>query len=196
MGLSRASVIINHNTDPSLLEGVKETTAGRRILDCIQCGVCAGSCPARFAMDYSPMQIIKMVQLGLREDVLSSSTIWVCASCYTCTSRCPRGIDIPLLMSSLKNKAMENKVPAKIPTKPKFHKAFTEIVGKYGRMHEPQLQVKLMKKTNPNEVLNNMLFGLELFRKGKVKIIPSRIKKTKEIEAIFRSAQKKEEVKK
>ena len=99
-------------------------------------------------------------------------------------------------MSSLKNKAIENKVPAKIPTKPKFHKAFTEIVGKYGRMHEPQLQVKLMKKTNPNEVLNNMLFGLEMFRKGKVKINPSKIKQTKDIKAIFKSAQKKEEAEK
>ena len=196
MGEIRSKAIINQNTDPSFLEAVKKTTGGKRLLDCIQCGVCAGSCHARFAMDYSPMQIIKMVQLGLREDVLSSSTIWICASCYTCTSRCPRGIDIPILMSSLKNNAMENKVPAKIPTKPKFHKAFTEIVGKYGRMHEPQLQVKLMKKTSPDDVLSNMLFGLKLFRKGKVKIIPSRIRKTKEIEAIFRSAQKKEEAKK
>jgi heterodisulfide reductase subunit C len=192
----QTSVITNQRVDSSFLGEMKKTAAGKRILDCIQCGICAGSCHARFAMDYSPMQIIKMVQLGLKKDVLSSSTIWICASCYTCTSRCPRGIDIPLIMSSLKNMAMEDKVPAKIPTKPKFHRAFTEIVGKYGRMHEPQLQVKLMKKTNPKEVLNNMLFGLEMFRKGKVKITPSRIKHTKDIEAIFKSAQKKEEVKK
>jgi heterodisulfide reductase subunit C len=190
------NVITNQKADSSFLVDMKKTAAGKRILDCIQCGICAGSCHARFAMDYSPMQILKMIQLGLKEDVLSSSTIWICASCYTCTSRCPRGIDIPLIMSSLKNMAIENKVPAKIPTKPKFHKAFTEIVGKYGRMHEPQLQVRLMKKTNPNEVLNNMLFGLEMFRKGKVKIVPSRVKHAKDIEAIFKSAQKKEEVKK
>jgi heterodisulfide reductase subunit C len=193
---TQTTVITNLKVDSSFLGEMKKTAAGKRILDCIQCGICAGSCHARFAMDYSPMQIIKMVQLGLKKDVLSSSTIWICASCYTCTSRCPRGIDIPLVMSSLKNKAMENKVPAKIPTKPKFHRAFTEIVGKYGRMHEPQLQVKLMKKTKPKEVLNNMIFGLEMFRKGKVKITPSRIKHTKDIEAIFRSAKKKEEVKK
>jgi len=192
----QTSVITNQKVDSSFLGEMKKTAAGKRILDCIQCGICAGSCHARFAMDYSPMQIVKMVQLGLKEDVLSSSTIWICASCYTCTSRCPRRIDIPLLMSSLKNKAIENNVPAKIPTKPKFHKAFTEIVGKYGRMHEPQLQVKLMKKTNPNEILNNMLFGLEMFRKGKVKISPSKIKQTKDIKAIFKSAQKKEEAEK
>jgi heterodisulfide reductase subunit C len=196
MEYTHSNVIMNHEADASFLEEVTKTMAGKRILDCIQCGVCAGSCHARFAMDYSPMQIIKMAQLGLKKDVLSSSTIWICASCYTCTSRCPRGIDIPLLMSSFKNKAMEDKVPAKIPTKPKFHKAFTEIVGKYGRMHEAQLQVKLMKKTNPKAVLNNMLFGLQMYRKGKVKIAPSRIKHTKDIEAIFKSAQKKEELKK
>lgn len=191
MEYRQTSMITNQKADSSFLEDIKKTAAGKRILDCIQCGVCAGSCHARFAMDYSPMQIIKMMQLGLKEEVLSSSTIWICASCYTCTSRCPRGIDIPLLMSSLKNRAIENKVHAKIPTKPKFHKAFTEIVGKYGRMHEPQLQVKLMKKTNPNEVLNNMLFGLEMFRKGKVKIVPSRVEHKKEIESIFKSTQKK-----
>lgn len=191
MEYRQTSMITNQKADSSFLEDIKKTAVGKRILDCIQCGVCAGSCHARFAMDYSPMQIIKMMQLGLKEDVLSSSTIWICASCYTCTSRCPRGIDIPLLMSSLKNRAIENKVHAKIPTKPKFHRAFTEIVGKYGRMHEPQLQVKLMKKTNPNEVLNNMLFGLEMFRKGKVKIVPSRVEHKKEIESIFKSTQKK-----
>lgn len=191
MEYRQTSMITNQKADSSFLEDIKKTAAGKRILDCIQCGVCAGSCHARFAMDYSPMQIIKMMQLGLKEEVLSSSTIWICASCYTCTSRCPRGIDIPLLMSSLKNRAIENKVHAKIPTKPKFHRAFTEIVGKYGRMHEPQLQVKLMKKTNPNEVLNNMLFGLEMFRKGKVKIVPSRVEHKKEIESIFKSTQKK-----
>jgi heterodisulfide reductase subunit C len=190
------NVIMNQKVDSSFLVDMEKTAAGKRILDCIQCGICAGSCHARFAMDYSPMQIIKMVQLGLKEDVLSSSTIWICASCYTCTSRCPRGIDIPLIMSSLKNMAIENKVPAKIPTKPKFHKAFTEIVGKYGRMHEPQLQVKLMKKTNPKDVMKNMRFGLKMYRKGKVKITPSRVKHTKDIEAIFKSAQKKEEVQK
>lgn len=190
------SIIRNQKADSSFLVEMKKTAAGKRILDCIQCGICAGSCHARFAMDYSPMQIIKMVQLGLKDDVLSSSTIWICASCYTCTSRCPRGIDIPLIMSSLKNMAIENKVPAKIPTKPKFHKAFTEIVGKYGRMHEPQLQVKLMKKTSPSQVFKNMRLGLKMYRKGKVKITPSRVKHAKNMETIFKSAQKKEEVQK
>jgi heterodisulfide reductase subunit C len=192
----RANVVMNKNVDSSFLEEVKKTAAGKKILDCIQCGVCAGSCHARFAMDYGPMQIIKMAQLGLKEDVLSSSTIWICASCYTCTSRCPRGIDIPLLMSSLKNMAIENNVPAKIPAKPKFHKAFTEIVGKYGRMHEAQLQVTLMNKASPKAVFNNASLGLKMWRKGKVQIRPPRMRGKTEVKTIFRSALRKEEKKK
>jgi heterodisulfide reductase subunit C len=187
--------ITGQTRDPAFLENVRKTVAGKKILNCIQCGVCAGSCHARFAMDYSPMQIIKMVHLGLKDDVLASSMIWICASCYTCTSRCPQGIDIPLLMSSLKNMAIENKVPAKIPTKPKFHKTFTEIVGKYGRMHEPQLQVALMDKTNPKELYKNARLGIKLWRKGKVKISPSKVSKKSDIDAIFENALKKEEQK-
>jgi heterodisulfide reductase subunit C len=192
---THANVIMNQNVDSSFLGEVKKTAAGKKIVDCIQCGVCAGSCHARFAMDYGPMQIIKMAQLGLKEDVLSSSTIWICASCYTCTSRCPRGIDIPLLMSSLKNMAIENNVPAKIPAKPKFHKAFTEIVGKYGRMHEPQLQVRLMNKTSPKALFNNARLGLRLWRKGKVKMRPPRMQGKTQVKTIFRSALRKEEKK-
>ena len=187
--------ITGQTRDPAFLENVRKTVAGKKILNCIQCGVCAGSCHARFAMDYSPMQIIKMVHLGLKDDVLASSMIWICASCYTCTSRCPQGIDIPLLMSSLKNMAIENKVPAKIPAKPKFHKAFTEIVGKYGRMHEPQLQVALMDKTNLKELFKNARLGMKLWRKGKVKISPSKVSKKSDIDAIFENALKKEEQK-
>ncbi len=92
--------------------------------------------------------------------------------------------------------AIENDVPAKIPAKPKFHKAFTEIVGKYGRMHEPQLQVRLMNKTSPKAFFNNASLGLKMWRKGKVKMRPPRMRGKTEIKTIFRSALRKEEKKK
>jgi heterodisulfide reductase subunit C len=161
--------------DANFIEEIKKIPGGAKILDCIQCGVCAGSCHARFAMDYSPMQILKMAHLGLKQEVLSSSAIWICASCYTCASRCPRGLNIPAIMSGLKHIAMENNVRAPIELKPKFHKAFTEIVGKYGRMHEPALQLKLTKKTSPSQLLHNASLGVRMMRKGKIKLKPSKL---------------------
>ena len=162
-------------SDPAFIEEVRRIPGGERILDCIQCGVCAGSCHARFAMDYSPMQILKMAHLGLKDEVLSSKTIWICASCYTCASRCPRGLNIPAIMSGFKNMAMKDNAPAPIELKPKFHKTFTEIVSKYGRMHEPELQMKLVKKTSPRALLRNASLGIRMLRKGKIRLQPHRL---------------------
>lgn len=167
--------ITDQMTDPTFIEEIKRTPGGERILDCIQCGICAGSCHARFAMDYSPMQILKMAHLGLKKEVLSSKSIWICASCYTCASRCPRGLNIPAIMSGFKNMAMKNNVPAPIELKPKFHKTFTEIVGKYGRMHEPELQMKLTNKSSPRALLRNAALGVRMMRKGKIDLRPHKL---------------------
>jgi len=184
--------ITSRISDRSFLDEIMKMPGGDKILDCIQCGVCAGSCHARFAMDYSPMQILKMVHLGLRREVLSSSTIWICASCYTCASRCPRSLDIPAIMSGLKNVAMRTNVPAPVALKPIFHRQFTEIIGRYGRMHEPELKMRLMKKTNPFEILQNASFGVRMFRKGKVRLRPSRIGSSTHFSEIFRNASNEE----
>lgn len=190
-----SSLITECSTDPSFVEEIKKMPGGDKILDCIQCGVCAGSCHARFAMDYSPMQVIKMAQLGLKQEVLSSSTIWICASCYTCASRCPRGLDIPAIMSGFKNMAMKNNVPAPIKLKPKFHKTFSEIVGKYGRMQESELKIKLANKTSVNELIQNASLGLRMLRKGKLTLKPSRLKSSTHFSEIVKNVMGKEEQK-
>ena len=127
-----------------------------------------------FAMDYSPMQIIKMINLGMKEKVLSSSTIWVCSLCYTCATRCPRNVNFPTLMMSLRNIAIrENLVKDSI--KSNFHKYFFEIVNKYGRLNEAKLIIKLLDITNFGNVLQNARFALRLFKRGKVHLRASKI---------------------
>lgn len=54
------------------------------------------------AMDLLPNQIMRLVQLGMEEDLASSKTIWLCASCFTCTVRCPKGVDISRVMEALR----------------------------------------------------------------------------------------------
>jgi len=162
-------------TDPTFIEEVRKTPGGEKILDCIQCGICAGSCHTRFAMDYSPMQILKMAHLGLKQEVLSSKSIWICASCYTCASRCPRGLNIPAIMSAFKNMAMKNNVPSSTELKPRFHKTFTDIISKYGRMHEPELQMRLTDKTSPGALLHNASLGVRMLRKGKIRLRPHKL---------------------
>jgi hypothetical protein len=59
--------------------------------------------------------------------------------------------------------------------KPKFHKIFSEIVEKYGRMHEPELQMRLLKKTSPSALFKNASLGIRMLRKGKLKLQPSKL---------------------
>ncbi|MFZ1946639.1 MAG: 4Fe-4S dicluster domain-containing protein [bacterium] len=76
--------------------------SGQNVLKCYQCGRCSAGCPLTFAMKDLPSQVIRMVQLGLEEDALSSDTMWVCASCLTCHGRCPRGVDLAKVMEALR----------------------------------------------------------------------------------------------
>jgi heterodisulfide reductase subunit C len=67
--------------------------SGEDVTLCEQCGTCSGSCPMIGAMDITPSQMMRIIQLG-QEEVVETKAIWLCASCYTCTVRCPRGIDV------------------------------------------------------------------------------------------------------
>ena len=76
--------------------------SGVDVLSCYQCGLCSGSCPVRFAMDISPTQVIRLVQLGAIEKIFSSNTFWICSTCFSCESRCPRKINITKIMEALR----------------------------------------------------------------------------------------------
>ena len=71
------------------------------ITACDQCGTCSGSCPMVSEMDVTPSQLMRMVQLGQGE-VLDTKTMWVCASCFACTVRCPRGLDVSKVAEALR----------------------------------------------------------------------------------------------
>jgi len=79
-----------------------EEISGQSLPSCYQCGKCSAGCPMSFAMDLLPNQIIHLVRLGLEEDIAKSKTIWLCASCLTCSVRCPRGVDLSRIMEALR----------------------------------------------------------------------------------------------
>lgn len=79
-----------------------EEISGQTLPSCYQCGKCSAGCPMSFAMELLPNQIIRLVQLGLEEDIAKSNTIWICASCITCSLRCPRGVDLARVMEALR----------------------------------------------------------------------------------------------
>lgn len=91
-------VISDKNVE--FLEKIEELS-GEIITQCDQCGICSGSCPMVFEMDITPSQLMRMVQLG-QEEVMESKAMWLCASCFTCTVRCPRGLDLSKVAEALR----------------------------------------------------------------------------------------------
>ena len=86
-----------------------EEASGQNLYACYQCGKCSAGCPATFAMDLLPNQVIRLVQLGQREEALNCTTIWLCAACLTCIARCPKGVDLARIMEALRKLAMEER---------------------------------------------------------------------------------------
>lgn len=74
------------------LDNLLATPEGKRILSCIQCGVCAGTCPYGEHMEYPPRRIINMLRRGLIEEVFATDSMLRCVACYACMAKCPRGI--------------------------------------------------------------------------------------------------------
>lgn len=75
-------------------------------LACFACQTCVTSCPVTEANPaFSPLRIIRMAQLGLREELLGSDILWLCTGCYACQERCPMEVRITDILTMLKNMA-------------------------------------------------------------------------------------------
>jgi heterodisulfide reductase subunit C len=110
----RQSVIESEDLDSSFRGEIAAEPGGELIRYCFQCGTCTASCPVRAVEDrFNPRRIIRMAILGMKKEVLTSSFVWLCSSCYACQQRCPQGVKITGIMGALKNIAVRNRmVPA------------------------------------------------------------------------------------
>lgn len=84
--------------------------SAQKLYDCYQCGNCSSGCPLAQEMDLLPSTVMRFAQLGQKDILLNSGTIWICASCFQCTVRCPKGIDIQAVMDALRQMAMDEGV--------------------------------------------------------------------------------------
>lgn len=103
----RINISRNRLKDP-FIQKVQELS-GQNLLECYQCGKCSAGCPAISQMDILPNQIIRFAQLGLKDELLKSKSIWICATCMTCNSRCPKGISIAEVFEAIRQILLRNR---------------------------------------------------------------------------------------
>lgn len=136
-------------------------------------------------MDISPRMVIALFRAGEIEEILRSRTIWICASCYMCTTRCPQAIKITDLLYALKRTALDTGLyPDRFPVY-LLSRNFVRIVNRYGRNHELLLLALYYLRRNPFALLRLLPFGVSMFRKGRVSLWPSKIKGVRTIRKIL-----------
>lgn len=86
-----------------------ERLSGQDLLACYQCGRCTSGCPMASHMDILPNQIIRFAQLGMSDQLLNSNSIWTCVTCFTCNSRCPKGVRIAEVIEALRQILLRNR---------------------------------------------------------------------------------------
>ncbi len=142
--MSNAVVEKYHND--FLKEVEAHVEEGEWVKMCMQCGVCAGSCPLGPHWAHPPQEIFMMIRAGKREEVLGSDSMWMCTSCYNCIVRCPRGLPITHIMHGLAHYAHRlGLAPEKQPTR-EFARIFWDNITKSGRANELKMGLSLYFK--------------------------------------------------
>lgn len=175
--------------EPSFRRKLEEVS-GEKVYLCFQCEKCTNGCPVSSHMDIAPHKLMRLIHLGLREEVLHSDTIWLCASCETCTTRCPNGIDIAAVMDALRQLCLQEGIPASQYSVPIFHSAFLSSVKRHGRVQETEMALTYsVESYGWGEFLKQTGMGFGMFIRGKLKLKPSRIRAIREIRDIFRKVE-------
>ena len=168
--------------DLGFIDRVSELS-GEQVRRCYYCLRCSAGCPAAYAMDHTPAQILRLVQLGQKEALLNCSAIWLCIGCETCGTRCPNEIHAGAVIDALRQIALAEGVPAAERSVHKLHEAFLDSIRTWGRLHE--LTMLLQHKLTSRDLLSNLDMGLDMFVKGKIHPLPKRIEGVAEVKRLF-----------
>ena len=188
MTKARTATSLRPDTAASLAQ-IIEDEIGQNVFLCYQCVKCTSGCSLSDAFDLTPNQVMRAAQLG-DESVLESTTIWLCASCQTCTTRCPQNLDIAGIMDSLRIEAKRRGLPPAMPEVDKFSSLFLRNIGLLGRLYEVGLMGgmymatlgKLLKDTG--QVRKDMDMGMQMMKRRKLKLIPGLTRPPKKVKPV------------
>jgi quinone-modifying oxidoreductase subunit QmoC len=183
LALIRRKMKFQREADPLWVEQISKAPGCERVLSCIQCGTCSGTCPLSIYMDFTPRRIIALVREGFRTDALSCQTIWLCASCYSCTVHCPQNVHITDVMYSLKREAIKHRLyPSRFPI-PVLAQEFYEMVRRRGRNSEFWLVLRMAFRSNPFVLFTMAKTGWQLVRTGRLSLRHERIRRIRELQS-------------
>jgi heterodisulfide reductase subunit C len=130
---------------------------------CVQCGRCSSGCPVAFESPHTPRKVLRLLQVDRLEAAVQSPFLWVCATCQTCTVRCPRGVDVAGIMIALRRKGYHEEAKEH-----SFYRNFLEIMEKKKRISELRLGLKMAMGKLPLHPWEDAVLLFKLWRRGKI----------------------------
>ncbi len=165
-------------------QALVEKETGLNLDSCLGCGTCTGGCPNIPEYDLAPREVIALIRMGKKEEVLRSATIWMCLGCYLCEERCPAGIAIPRLMDHLRGLCLEEGAPVARGNVLLFHRLFLDGVARFGRA--PEALIALAYSVKTRNYLRDAALGRRMFFKGKLRPFPEVIRGRRDVRGFFR----------
>ena len=136
---------------------VSDQPGGENLKLCFSCGICTAGCPVtEVENDYNPRKLIRMILLGMKEEVLSSNLIWLCSLCYTCYARCPQNVKFTDIMSVLRDMAVREKY---------VHPSFVKNIDEIDRLSQ-QLRHQMVRSIFAHKKKNKSIDQKELLKKA------------------------------
>lgn len=168
------------------LKSAVEELTGVDLSVCFQCRKCSSGCSVAKLTKTRPSEIMRRLHLGAREELLASDLVWMCASCETCSARCPMGIDVASVMDALRRLAVERGAPKPEGDMPLFNRAFLKTVETFGRPYD--LGMIAAYKLGTGKFMNDTEKLPAMLKKGKIALLPATGIDCKTIRRIFKKA--------
>jgi heterodisulfide reductase subunit C len=170
---------------PLTFDNVLQELDGANLSGCFQCQKCTSGCPVAAEADVKPHEIVRLAQLGARQELLSSRFIWECTSCGTCQARCPQRVDLPSAIDALRRLSREGGFVAE-PAVAVFNDVFLQTVRQLGRAHELALMAAFKLRTRRFRQDTDKL--PMMLRKGKFALMPRLVAGRGERQRLFKLA--------
>ncbi|MFQ6035952.1 MAG: 4Fe-4S dicluster domain-containing protein [Sedimentisphaerales bacterium] len=158
------------NVNSAFAEVIRQRS-GENVFLCYQCRKCASGCPSRVFMDSTPTELMRYVQLGMLDEAMKQNTVWYCLSCQTCSARCPQDIDIAHVVDTIRILVQQKRIKADTKNMRMFNWLWMKMLKYMGRMYEVGLTGMLNLLTG--RPFKDLLLGIKMLRKGKLKLLPS-----------------------
>ncbi len=134
---------------------------------CFSCKKCSAGCPLAPWADLLPHRLVRLAQEGELDRLAASRMLWLCASCLTCSARCPHGVELPRVAELVREWALAAGVKIPEPRVAAFHGTFLNAIRSRGRVNELGMIARYRLRTG--DLFGDLDIAWKLAKAGKLR---------------------------